>query len=288
MKFKLPTTFVSILLTGLALAACGDDASSHPDAAVVPPADAAVVDAAPIPDAVPTPDAVPPPDARPADLSCVGMEPPVGVVPDPLTIAGHTISISAGAPASVAGAAVEVRKVSDDSVLASATSAADGTYTVSVATAGASVTGYIHAAADSFAPSNLFPPDPIQASIGSLTVPLFATSLLPLLATLAGTAIVPGDGIAILQINDCAGESMAGVQVQLVGTNADTKIVYGAGSQGLPNPQATATDESGTVFVINIPPGPITIKGTYGAGANMHSVEARCFADQATLTELHP
>jgi len=110
----------------------------------------------------------------------------------------------------------------------------------------------------------------------------------PLLATLSGTSIIAGDGIAILQINDCAGESMAGVQIQLVGANDDTKIVYGAGSQGLPNPSATATDESGTVFIMNIPPGPITIKGTYGAGANMQSVEAKSFGDQATLTEIHP
>jgi len=283
MKFMQLATFVSLLLT--ALAACGGDGGS-PDAAPLNP-DATIVDAA-VPDATPLPDAVPPPDARPPDLSCVGMEPPVGVVPDPLTIAGHTRSIGASGSSPVAGAAVAVRTVSDDSVLDSNTSAADGAFNLSVATAGASVIGYLHAAADTFFPSNLFPPDPIQSSIASLTIPLFSTSLLPLLATFAGTRLIAGDGVAILQIDDCAGESMAGVQIQVTNGNADTKVVYGAGDNSLPSPSATETDEGGTVFILNMPPGPITISGTYGAGAHMHSVDAKSFADEVTLTEIHP
>jgi hypothetical protein len=282
-KFKLATAFVAILLT--ALAACGDDGGS-PDAAVVHP-DAAIADAA-VADATPIPDAVPPPDAHPADLSCVGMEPPSVKVPDPLSIAGHTRSIGAGSPTPVAGATVEARLASDDSVLASATSASDGAYSLSVPTGGASLTGYIHAAADTYFPSNLFTPDPIQGNIASLNIPLFSTTLLPLLATLAGTSLVTGDGLVILEIADCAGDGMAGVQIQVTGGNADTKVVYGAGPQSLPSGSATETDEGGTVFILNMPPGPITISGTYGADAHMQPVAAKAFADQATLTQIHP
>jgi hypothetical protein len=291
MKFMSSAAFVSLLLTALVtalvtpLAACGGDGGS-PDATPVQ-ADAAIADAA-VPDATPTFDATPPADAHPPDLSCVNMEPPVGVVPDPLTIAGHTRSIGASGSSPVVGAAVEVRKGSDDSVLATDTSIANGVYSVSVATGGAAVTGYIHVSADTYFPSNLFPPDAIQSNIASLTVPLFSTQLLPLLATFAGTELIAGDGVAILQIDDCAGDSMAGVQIQVTNGNADTKVVYGAGDNSLPSPSATETDEGGTVFILNMPPGPITISGTYGNGAHMHSVDAKAFADQATLTQIHP
>jgi hypothetical protein len=233
-------------------------------------------------------DATPPADARPADLSCVNLEPTVGVVPDPLTIAGHTRSIGASGSSAVAGAAVSIRKGSDDSELATTTSASDGAYMLSVATGGEQVTAYLHASADTFFPSNLFPPDAIDGDIASLNIPLFSTQLLPLLATFAGTELIAGDGVAILQIDDCAGVSMAGVKIQVTNGNKDTKVVYGAGDNSLPSPGATETDEGGTVFILNIPPGPITISGTYGTDGHMHPVEAKSFADEATLTQIHP
>ncbi len=203
MKFKIARVFHSFLL--VAAAGCGGGSGS-PDAA--PPPDP--------PDARPI-DAALPPDAHPPDLTCAGMDPPVLVVPDPLTIAGFTRSIGASGASPVAGVAVEARQVSDDSVVASDISRNDGAYSLSVVTGAVALTGYLHATADTFFPTNLFPPDPIQKDIGMLTIPLFAKQLLPLLATLAGTELKPGDGVAIVQVHDCAGDGMAGVVVMAMG-----------------------------------------------------------------------
>ena len=274
MKFKIARVFHSFLL--VAAAGCGGGSGS-PDAA--PPPDP--------PDARPI-DAALPPDAHPPDLTCAGMDPPVLVVPDPLTIAGFTRSIGASGASPVAGVAVEARQVSDDSVVASDISRNDGAYSLSVVTGAVALTGYLHATADTFFPTNLFPPDPIQKDIGMLTIPLFAKQLLPLLATLAGTELKPGDGVAIVQVHDCAGDGMAGVVVAITGGNADTKIVYGSGDPPLPTASATTTDESGTVYILNIPPGEVTVSGTYHAGEDMHPVLVKSFADEATLTQLHP
>src|SRR5262245_43379216 len=105
-------SFVALLLVSSWMMACGDGGSS---------ADAA-------PDGTPGPDGTPLPDARPADLSCVGVEPPPVDVPDPLTIAGVTKSIGAGGSTPVGSVAVAGRNFADDAVVDSGTSGADGAY----------------------------------------------------------------------------------------------------------------------------------------------------------------
>jgi hypothetical protein len=78
------------------------------------------------------------------------------------------------------------------------------------------------------------------------------------------------------------GHALAGATVS---TNPAGTLRYAAG--GVPSTSATATDNSGLVFVANVAAGNVTIMGTAsGHTLRQHIVNAR--ADAITLTALQP
>jgi hypothetical protein len=176
------------LTSSLALAACGDDDAKTPaDAAA---ADGPVVADAAVPDAPPAiPDATPAPDAHPANLDCPAADAGVVVVADPLTISGIAKSRGISSSTPVVGGTVEVRKLSDDSVLASTETDANGAYHLSVPTGGVAAAAYLHASGAGLASSDVFTPRPVVSDITGLNITMFDENLIPLLGQLAGPGV---------------------------------------------------------------------------------------------------
>jgi hypothetical protein len=129
-------TAIAIAAACAAGAGCGGSPTGAPDAAQV--ADAHAPDAR-APDAA-APDAAP--DAMPGpDLTCLGQAAPT-TAPDPLVATGKVFSVVDYQIHALAGAPVVLRRTSDGGVLASSTTAADGSFAVSVASGGAAVDAY--------------------------------------------------------------------------------------------------------------------------------------------------
>jgi hypothetical protein len=45
--------------------------------------------------------------------------------------------------------------------------------------------------------------------------------------------------------------------------SADTKVVYAGAGQPLPDPNLTSTTSSGTIFLVNVPPGMHVVQAHY-------------------------
>jgi hypothetical protein len=284
-RYKLLLT--ATLLGSSTLVACGGDDGGSADAGTP---DGPAADAAP-PDAPPTPDAPPGPDARTYDFSCMGMEPPVVTVPDPLVISGVVSGIeSAGSgQAPVAGASVQGFSRTDVmNPQASTTSDMNGAYALNVPTNATPVDGFIRFAAPSYITTNVFAPDPLQQSLNLSSAPLIGTQVLQLLPILAEVTVEPGDGIILVQVEDCAGDAIAGATVNVVGADVGTVVRYAsAGDPPLPSPNQEATTDNGTVFIFNVPPGDVTLEFEY-MGTALQANILKIFPDQATVTLVHP
>lgn len=249
-----------VIVMALAAAACSARSGESPDA---PPADAALL----------------------RDSGGCLTNAPSPTVPDPIVIAGLVRSMNPGGPVPLADAQVDA--VTANGVVATATSDAAGLFALSTPTGGQPFSGRLRATANEYVPTNLLFADPLRRDVADREVPMIQSSLLPLLGSIAGTPAQPGDGQGVFQLVDCDGALLAGATVTLSGGDPDTRVVYGAGNPPLPSPNATATDASGTVFVLNGPPGGATLTGALD-GAALQSLEVSFFADEITGGWMHP
>lgn len=190
---------VSVLF---ALAACGSspaapDAPSHADARA--------------PDAPPGAPADSAPDAPGPDLACLG-QPPPSTAPDPLPVAGKLFAIDHYNVTPVTGGTVVLRRHGSDAVLAQATTAADGSFAMTVTSGGAPVDAYFAIAAEGYRPTRVEPGDPLSGGENALMV-VAADDELARWYTAAGAAYIAGARTLITASVDCANATLGGSTV---------------------------------------------------------------------------
>ena len=243
----------SLALSSLLLlpVACGDDDGSGTDG---DDADAAVqADAAGQPDSGPTPD----PDAMPADLGCIGDPLPTEAV-NPVTLNGAVVEINVGGQSTVDGAIVELRRASNDRVMddnAPGGTPADGSFSLSGRTRGNPLLAYLHSSADGLVSTRVYPPLPLSVDLAMVPVPMFAPAIIGFLSP----DQEPENGIVLVALLDCSGNPIQGGTVS--STPEAGEVVY-AGDDGIPDPGATSTGVQGLAFLLNVPPGPVTVEAT--------------------------
>lgn len=87
---------------------------------------------------------------------------------------------------------------------------------------------------------------------------IVSTGELNALAALVSTTVDPERGHMAVTVDDCPdGGDPVGVQIEVSSADGDTTFAYF--EDGLPSVEATETDASGIVGVINVPPGPVTV-----------------------------
>ena len=180
------------------VAACGSSPDS-PDAAV------RLVDAPSIdgsPDAAPRPDA--PSDV---DLTCLGHA-GASVAPDPVPLNGRVYSIDHYQVSNLAGATVVLHRRSDDDVIATMTTATNGTFTGSVASGGTPVDAYYTVDATGYVPSRIDPGDPLVGDESALLVAA-KTEELARWYTAAGAPYATSGSTLIAAIVDCSRNGVA-------------------------------------------------------------------------------
>jgi hypothetical protein len=177
------------------LAACGSDAA-RPDAAIVE-LDARV-DAR-------RPDAMPP-DAGP-NLACLGQASPV-TASDPLPVTGKLFAIDHYQVTPVAGATIAVVLRADDSILASDTTASDGTFATNVTSHGDAVDAYFAITAAGFVAGRIDPVVRLTDNAHQLMVVASEAEIGRWYAD-AGVTYTPGMATLIVAATDCDQMSLA-------------------------------------------------------------------------------
>jgi hypothetical protein len=217
---------LALALAAAATAACGDDdgggadaaesdpdgSAGGPDAAGQPDIDAADqpdIDAADQPDidAGPTTDAMP----QMVDLSCIGAPSPTEAV-DPLTLTGVVSEVGLGGKTPVADAVIEAY-LPPLELLASDSSASDGSFVLNTDTGGEPLDAFARASKATYMSTWLYPPDPLTENLTNVPMLLISESNVGLLELLLGITIDEEAGIVSLIVLDCAGNPVQGAMV---------------------------------------------------------------------------
>ena len=209
-----------------------------------------------------------------------GIDAPTGGMPDTITISGTAVEQGlGGAPTPLAGVAVSGFTVADDNTpVATATTDAQGKYTLTIPTHNAPVDGYLKAVKSGEVDTYLYPPAPLTADFGMGDVNMVSTGNFGTLRSfIGGTA---GKGLIVAIVGDAALTPVAGATVK--SDPASAKYTY-MDANGLPQ-STTGTNTDGIAFMVDVPPtGTVTVSATKaGVTFKSHAVKAR--ADVLTTT----
>jgi len=199
----------------------------------------------------------PMPDASPYDFSCLTNQQPT-TAPDTLAYAGTTEAITTGGLSAAGAVALNVYKVSAPTTsIAMQTSASDGTFSMSLTTGGMPLDVFVTAANATYRTAYVYPPNPLHAAAAGVLIPVISDATFTELSGLAGTTQDDSvNGALFVQVQDCAGMSVAGVtlHVQQAGTDVGTLFDLG---------ELTA-QAAGDFFAFNVPDGATQLTVTIG------------------------
>ena len=214
-------------------------------------------------------------------FDCLG-DPLPTTAPDPITVSGQ-IQAGAFAPAALTDALVAAFAIGSTDSIALDTSDAGGLYSLTVATGGTPLNGYVRVtkAGSTYLPTYAYPAVPLAGSAvqnmlvptsGEIDVLEFATQVMQ----------GAGNGFIGVVVVDCAGTPIAGATVS---TNPAGTYRYNSGSA--PSAMATSTAADGVAYVFNVAAGDVIVSANGGGHVlRAHTVYAR--ADAVTLTEVMP
>jgi hypothetical protein len=225
-------------------------------------------------------DAFVPLDAPPGAYGCLG-KPVPPVAPNPIMVTGKADTLSGSTIVGVAGVSVKVLKP-DGTMLTSTTTAADGSYSFSLPSAGRPVDMYLRASLSGDRDTTLFPATPLYGSSDGGVLIMIKQSDFDLLATFSGTSQDAAKGAIGVVVVDCDGKVLPGAKVT---TSPAGDVVYVKGMA--PDTTATMTDASGVALVFNVPAGNVTISAAVG-GMTLRSHTVNALAGVTTTTAIRP
>lgn len=200
-----------------------------------------------------------------------------------VTISGRAETVEGTAIEPLEGATIEAFRRDGGAALAMTTSAADGTYSITLETGGTALDGYLKGTSAGRLDTYLYPPRPLAEDRDGATMLIVTQQTLGLLGSLGGVSQDSAKGFIGLIVQDGNGTGVSGAVVT-VSPAGTARVIYAA--NGLPNQNATMTDSSGTVFIANTNVGEITVDATAGAMQfHEHSVEARAGVITTTLID---
>jgi len=268
---------------GLALAACGSNSSG--DDASTPDSHTGS------PDAHTGPDATPGPDAMPSAYACVGQAFPTNA-PDPLTIMGVTKEINQSGQVVLGAVTVAAFDASDNSLASQTSDATTGAYTLSVASGGTPINGYLHGTKTGgttpYKDTYVYADAPLAVNQPYVPVLMVSNLTWAFLPALSHGAMQPaGSGFLGVLVVDCDGAPVAGATV--TADSGTVRYVSGSGiGDPAGNPPVTATDASGIALIFDVTPGDtVHVSGSGGGHTFLqHAIKVR--ADVVTTTVVAP
>ncbi|HUJ60763.1 MAG TPA: hypothetical protein VLX92_19810 [Kofleriaceae bacterium] len=207
-----------------------------------------------------------------------------GNVPATITVSGNAAEQGLGSSTPQAGVAIAAYAPSDETTaLATATTDAQGNYTLAITTHGAPVDLFVKASKASYMDTYLYPAAPLVADTPMSDVNMITPSNFSSLSTFAGGNQMSGKGVIALAVLDGSGMPVTGATVS--SDPASNPYRYD-GSGGIPSSTATSTSSDGYAYMFNVP-GQVTITASKsGATFKSHAVDAHPDAfTQTVVTE---
>ena len=204
-------------------------------------------------------------------------------VPPMVTVSGTTTSQGLNNTVPVSGATVGVyRESADTTPLATATSDANGNWTMSVPTGGQPIDGFIKSTATNYMDTYAYPTGAIVADTTGVNLNEITAGNFGLLATFAGATQDSSKGVIALEVDDMMGNPVAGATV--VSVAASNPYRYDDPSNGLPSSSATATSSDGQAYMFNVP-GSVAI-GAMKTGVTFKSHHVNARPNAFTMTNI--
>lgn len=258
------TPWLAAVLSSTALVACGGGG----DKADAPPS----IDSPPgTPDAFHEIDADPNAPDAPPEFACHGVPIPTSGAAT-VTVSGDAAALSVSGSTPIAGATVEGFIVGNNTPVATATTAADGAYSIAINNPGSTpIDGYLRMATTGNKTVYLFPPTLIYTDIPTAPLRTLPNSLYPAFLALAGGLTVgTGNGVIAVVVTDCLGNPLTGATVTSNPAPIESAepaegsggVRYN-GDNGLPSATATSTGADGIAYVVNVPGGTVSVDAVY-------------------------
>lgn len=195
-----------------------------------------------------------------------------------ITIAGTAYDNGQSSSTPLAGVAIALKNRADDSTLASATSDAQGKYSMSVPTGGHVVDAYLLATKSGYTDAASFPAAPFAADNMMADSNLVTTGNFGLLALYTGQQST--NGIVIAEILDSSSMPVAGATVS---SNPGAGSYLYSDANGTPASRP-ATNTDGASFLVNVPVGSVSISATMtGHTFKTHAVTAKANTFTSTV-----
>jgi hypothetical protein len=168
--------------------------------------------------------------------------------------------------------------------VATATTDANGAFTMTIPTGGAALQGYVKATLSSNVDTYLYPPTAVGADTTGVTVYMVTPGTLDTLSsTFCKDAQDTAKGAIGIEVLDATMAKVAGATV--ASNPAAMSQCYNSG--GFPSSSAKMTDTDGIGYLLNVPPGTVTVSATKSGTTFMsHQLNAR--AGALTLTIIQP
>jgi len=201
-------------------------------------------------------------------------------VPAMLVLSGTTSEISASGQTPTAGVVITAYNAADDSVLGTATSAgATATFSISVATHGQPIDGYLKAVTPgAFKQTFLYPPFSLTKDYANVPVFVMKSSTYDLINGVLGNNQKTTQGWIALLALDAAQTAVAGATAS---STPSGQIAYNSG--GVPSTSATSTAADGIAYDTAVATGQVTVAAAK-AGTTFHAHAIQVRADVVTLT----
>ena len=206
------------------------------------------------------------------------------VVPTMLTVTGTTYDVAISGRSPIGGVTVEAYEEGGTTPVAMTTSAADGTYTLTITTDGEALDGYLIGKLAGKKDTYLYPPGELAADISGATVLMLSQQIFDASFTLAQVTADNSKGWIGVQVFDGAMMPVGGATVS---TQPGGTVRYN-GSSGLPTGASqTMTMADGVAYVFNVGPGDVTISAS-GGGQTFRSHRVKARAGEVTTTLVQP
>jgi hypothetical protein len=204
-----------------------------------------------------------------------------------ITISGKAEEMTTSGSSPKQGVVIKAYRAGDDStVVAMATSNAQGEYSLTLNTNNEALDGYLVATYAGLRDTYLYPPYPVYQDFADAAVFMVSDGNWDNLSTLGGGMQQPGKGLIALIVTDGT-NAVAGAMVSSNPASSKTSYNGMAGAYTLPVSNASSTFDDGIAYLYNVPVGGVTVSADKaGSTFASHPVNAR--ADVLTTTIITP
>jgi hypothetical protein len=195
-----------------------------------------------------------------------------GPIPTTITITGVVNAVSASGTTALSGVTVGAYSVTNETTpIITATSDAQGNYTLTFTTNGQALDGYLKATVASYMDTYLYPQDPLAANFTGATIAMLTPGTFGFVGGLCTGNQMSANGTILAGVFDGSGAGIAGASI--ASTPAASSYCYFA--SGVPSAGATSTDSTGLGFMFNVT-GTASVSATKsGLTFQTHSLKVR-------------